>query len=245
MKETNVQARVDAIERALFLSNDGDHPLARHFERFIEEREFPCVGAKSALKASRLQVMVARDITSSWDDLRIYPSLLAFARGYASDPVMFQSFAVVFDGPVGLTEAEFERHLWDRVQSLTDKDVHGDQARDVRVSSDPEDPHFSLSFGGQGFFVVGLHPNASRRARRFERPTLVFNLHDQFERLRAEGRYEKLRSTILSRDEAYSGGVNPMLVRHGEGSEARQYSGRVVGADWACPFYRADVSNDG
>ena len=225
-------------ERALFRSNDLDHPLCRHFRSFIEESSFPCVGAKAALKASRLEILVARDVTSSWDDLRIYPSLLAFARGYAAAPVLFQSFAVVFDGPLDLDEAGFERALWERVQSLTEKDVHGRETRDVRVSADPDDPHFSLSFGGQGFFVVGLHPHASRRARRFERPTLVFNLHDQFERLRADGRYEKLRDQILARDAAYSGGANPMLARHGEVSEARQYSGRAVDDSWSAPFRR-------
>ena len=44
---------------------------------------------------------------------------------------------------------------------------------------------FSLS--GTAFFVVGLHPNASRPARQFSSPVLVFNLHAQFERLRADG----------------------------------------------------------
>ena len=65
---------------------------------------------------------------------------------------------------------------------------------------------------------------------------MIFNLHDQFERLRAEGRYEKLRGSILDRDEHYSGSLNPMLSRHGEQSEARQYSGRAVDNDWGCPF---------
>jgi len=27
-----------------------------------------------------------------------------------------------------------------------------------------------------------------------------------------------------------------MLAAHGEASEARQYSGRAVEADWVCPF---------
>ena len=104
------------------------------------------------------------------------------------------------------------------------------------VAEDPDNPHFSLSFGGEAFFVVGLHPQASRPARRFSSPVLVFNLHAQFERLRAEGRYEKLRAAILERDEALAGSVNPMLARHGEASEARQYSGRAVDADWRCPM---------
>jgi FPC/CPF motif-containing protein YcgG len=64
----------------------------------------------------------------------------------------------------------------------------------------------------------------------------VFNLHDQFEQLREQGRYEKIRDTILARDERLAGSVNPMLARHGEASEAAQYSGRVVGPEWTCPF---------
>src|SRR5690606_4758135 len=106
------------------------------------------------------------------------------------------------------------------------------QKPDPRVSHSPDDPHFSLSFGGEAFFVVGLHPAASRPARRFERPALVFNLHDQFEQLRAAGRYDQLRSAIIERDIALAGEPNPMLARHGTISEARQYSGRAVPGDW-------------
>ena len=45
-----------------------------------------------------------------------------------------------------------------------------------------------------------------------------------------------MRSTIIARDVALAGDANPMLARHGSVSEARQYSGRAVGSDWACPF---------
>ena len=116
------------------------------------------------------------------------------------------------------------------------QDVWRGQDYDPRVSPDPANPHFSLSFGGEAFFVVGLHPNASRPARRFERPTLTFNLHDQFEQLRALGKYETIREKILTRDERLAGSRNPMLARHGEASEARQYSGRAVDDDWRAPF---------
>jgi FPC/CPF motif-containing protein YcgG len=124
----------------------------------------------------------------------------------------------------------------DRVQSLADKDAWLGHPWDGRVAQDPDSPHFSLSFAGEAFFVVGLHPRASRPARRFSSPALVFNLHAQFELLRVAGRYEKLRSSILQRDEALAGSVNPMLARHGKVSEARQYSGRLVGEEWGCPF---------
>lgn len=214
---------------------------ANAFRGWIEADAFPCVGAKSALNRGTLAIHHAADLTSAWDDLPIHDALAGFAADYRADPGLFRSFAVVFDRPGDLCEDAFERALWSRVQSLSDKDSWKGHERDARVSSDPDDPHFSLSFGGEAFFVVGLHPNASRPARRFERPVLVFNLHDQFEELRRSGRYEKLRSAILARDEALAGSINPMLARHGSMSEARQYSGRVVEADWACPFSSADT----
>lgn len=203
----------------------------------VGERDFPCVGAKAALAKGTLEVFGCTRIDSAWDDVRIHDALLRFAQAYRRDKTMYRSFAVVFDGPDDLSEAAFERALWQRVQSLSDKDVWRGQEYDARVSPDPENPHFSLSFGGEAFFVVGLHPNSSRPARRFERPAMVFNLHDQFERLRAEGKYESMREKILVRDEALAGSRNPMLAPHGTSSEARQYSGREVDAGWRCPFH--------
>ncbi|MEN2785213.1 guanitoxin biosynthesis heme-dependent pre-guanitoxin N-hydroxylase GntA [Sphingomonas qilianensis] len=202
----------------------------------VAEMDFPCVGAKAALAKGTLHVLACNRIDSSWDDLRIHDGLLRFAEAYKEEPALFRSFAVVFEGPDDLSEAEFEKQLWKRAQSISDKDVWRGQSYDDAVSPDPESPHFSLSFGGEAFFIVGLHPNASRPARRFPRPTMVFNLHDQFETLRAQNKYENMREKIMVRDEAYAGSRNPMLARHGDASEARQYSGRVVDADWKCPF---------
>ena len=210
----------------------------------IEQRDFPCVGAKSALARDMLQVHAAWLITSGWDDVVIHDALLEWSEKFREDPQGLRSFAVVFEGPTDLDEDTFERAMWDRIQSLADKDAWRGQPYDERVSADPDDPHFSLSFGKEAYFVVGLHPNASRPARRTPMPTMVFNLHDQFERLREQGRYERMRETILDRDEKIAGSINPMLSRHGEASEARQYSGRAVDDGWKCPFRdaRADTA---
>lgn len=217
-------------------TNDNEHPLAVAFRDFIEGPQFPCVGAKSALSKGQLYTIVADDIGSVAGDARIHSALLGFIARYRAHPHLFQSFAVLFAGGVAGDEETFERHLWARAQALCDQDAGIGHGWDGRVTADATDPHFSLSVAGEAFFVVGLHPNASRPARRFCAPVLVFNLHDQFERLRREGRYEKLRDSILKRDAALSGSINPMLARHGATSEARQYSGRVVGEDWRCPF---------
>ena len=209
---------------------------AKDILEIIADPAFPCVGAKSTMARGSLKVLACRDLTSAWDDVHIHSDLIEWAHAYARDPVGLRSLAVTFEGPRNLDEIAFEAAMWERLQSFADKDEWRGQPYAERVSADPEDPHFSLSFGGQAFFVVGLHPHASRPARRFPRPVLVFNLHDQFERLRAEGRYERMREAILERDRKLAGDVNPMLVRFGEASEARQYSGRAVGEEWECPF---------
>ena len=204
---------------------------------WIADPDFPCVGAKSAMARGSLKIVIGHRLDSGWDDIRIHRQLMEWARAYRRDPDGLRSLAVVFDAPNDLDEAAFEGRMWERIQSLADKDHWLGQPYDHRVSKDPDDPHFSLSFGGEAFFVVGLHPRSSRPARRFSRPTMVFNLHDQFDRLREEGRYERMRERILERDRKLAGEINPMLARHGDASEARQYSGRQVDDSWKCPFH--------
>ena len=228
----------------LSVADDSSHPLAVTFTRFIGETAFPCVGAKAAVNRGGMRFVVARDFRSAWDDLRILPTLMDLAKDYRAAPGLFRSLVVLFEAGAPDDEEAFEAQLWQRLESLTAKDQWLGQPADPRVAHDPDDPHFALSFGGEAFFVVGLHPLASRPARRFAVPAMVFNLHDQFEQLRAQNRYDKLRDTILDRDLALAGSVNPMLAMHGSVSAARQYSGRAVGTDWTCPFSGRGAAND-
>ena len=108
------------------------------------------------------------------------------------------------------------------------------------MSADPESAQFSYSFGGRALFVVGLHPASSRMSRRFGWPALVFNPRSQFERLRAAGKFERLRDAVRDRDVALQGTPNPNLADFGEMSEARQYSGRATEPEWRCPFHSKD-----
>jgi uncharacterized protein len=222
------------------------HALARSFAEWVRDAGFPCVGAKSALAKSQIRFVIARDFGSAWDDLAVHSALVDFAQDYKEDETLFQSLVVLYETGSPHDEESFEAGMWEHINSITRKDEWLGQDVDSRVSSNPDDPHFSLSFGGEAFFVVGLHPKASRPARRFIAPAMVFNLHDQFEQLRAQERYEQLRGAILARDEELAGSVNPMLSRHGDVSEARQYSGREVANDWECPFSgRQDAGKNG
>lgn len=212
--------------------------LEESLRGLIARTDFPCVGAKAALAQSGLRIETASDITSPADDARIQRALARWSQMPATDEADFRSLTVVFHGPRDLDEQAFEAALWARLSAISQADAERGFAPDPGFSTDPDDPHFALSFGGRAYFAVGLHPQASRRARRLPFPGIVFNLHNQFEKLRAEDRYERMREVILARDEVFDGEPNPMLARHGEVSEARQYSGREVEDNWACPFFR-------
>ena len=209
-------------------------PAAQALAAFVDTPDYPCLGAKAAFARQSVQLIEAGDLHGAQHDEAIVAALQRFAGETPADAV-FVSAVVLFATARALAEAAFEQALWRRLQAL-----HAIDRRqfgwDPQVSSDPASPHFSMSLGGKAFYVVGLHPGASRPARRYRQPALVFNLHSQFEQLRADGRYQKLREAIIERDRAYAGSVNPMLAVHGKGPEAPQYSGRRVEADWVCPF---------
>lgn len=221
------------------------HPLATRFHTFIEARRFACVGAKSAHARQRMGIIVAGGLSDGDDDRLIHSALLDFARACRRDGQPFESLVVIFDDRVDRSELAFEAAMWARLQALSDLDAASAQPYDPRVSPDPCAPDFSLSFGAEAFFVVGLHSRASRPARRFEAPAIAFNPHHQFQTLREQGRYEPLRERIIARDIVLAGSANPMLARHGERSSARQYSGRAVPDTWVCPFqahHKKDVA---
>ena len=95
-----------------------------------------------------------------------------------------------------------------------------------------------LALQGKAFYIVGMHPESSRIARRSPYPSIAFNLHHQFEKLRHMGVYPNVRDKIRERDKNLQGSINPTLQDFGERSEARQYSGKATKEDWTCPFHR-------
>jgi FPC/CPF motif-containing protein YcgG len=210
--------------------------LQRSIVEHIKLPDFPCVGAKSALASGGLSIVTAGAMSDPGDDLRIHDALLRLIATDRADAQGFRSLAVIFSGPHGLDEASFETALWRRIGALMAEDRRQGYGYDPNFSNDPEDPHFALSFGGRAFFAVGLHPESSRKARQLPSPAIIFNPHDQFDRLRAEHKYERMRKVILTRDAEFDGKPNPMVARHGDVSEARQYSGRAVTNDWKCPL---------
>ena len=194
--------------------------------------EYPCLGAKSVFRRDRAVVRDFRTMDPDGTVRSLLAELADFDAEYGGSEE-FVSFVAVFSQDEAATEQDFEQKVWSLLQALS---KHDDSAWDPAVSSDPDDPHFAFSVGGRAIFIVGMHPQASRTARRTQWPVLVFNLHEQFEALRESGKYERMRDTIRSRDLALQGSLNPNLSDHGQESEARQYSGRPVEPEWSPPF---------
>jgi len=202
--------------------------LAEAFRRMILHPDYPCLGARSVMNRHRASVLVLPRLGSRYAGRQLLGALTEFAAATDIEDG-FASFVAIFREPERTDEEGFERLLWRQLQCIADADS---APWSGLVSDDPDDPHFSFSAGGTPYFVVGLHPDASRVARRAPWPTLVFNLHEQFEKLRAEGTFPTMRKRIRERDSRLQGCPNPMVEDFGNASEARQYSGRAVDREW-------------
>ena len=216
---------------------DQSASIKDEFIAFTVDEDHPCIMAKTATKFDRIQVEAYDEFGSKQTAKQLVADISSYVESNDSDSNRFESFVAVFPNlspsTKSMDEKQFECLLWRQLSLLHHVDSN---AWDDNVSKDPADPNFSFSVCGKAFYVVGLHPNASRAARRFKYPALVFNFHHQFEKLREMGSYHKVRDTIRTRDKTQHGSINPMLRDFGQESEARQYSGRAVDKDWECPF---------
>ncbi|MDQ7970740.1 MAG: guanitoxin biosynthesis heme-dependent pre-guanitoxin N-hydroxylase GntA [Oxalicibacterium faecigallinarum] len=205
------------------------------FRSLVLNPQFSCVGAKSAIQQGGYRIGHYDRLGSKKATAGLAHDLFHFLQEQPQLNGEFSTFVATFSNPIIESEQQFEQLLWQQLQQLHEIDapLH---AWDPAVSDDPDNPHFAFSFSEHSFFVVGMHPAASRYTRRFAWPTLVFNLHAQFERLREEGRFERMQQVIRSREEKLQGFVNQSLSEYGTMSDARQYAGRVVEQEWKCPF---------
>ena len=203
---------------------------------FIENREFPCVAAKAAMVKEQQKIFVAGHLACPKDDHDILDFIYDFVDNYRASGTQFHSAIILFTQPEIHSEESYGRFFWQRLQALSDLDAQ-QYNYDHRVSSNPDDGSFSFSLKGEAFFVIGLHPASSRKARRFKYPAIVFNPHAQFEQLREMNQYEKMKKIIRKRDTAFDGSINPMLDDFGDASEVYQYTGQQLGQSWKCPLH--------
>ena len=228
--ERGVLAHVDDDERPSALAG----LVHDSFRSLALNPHFSCLGAQSAIRQNAYRFGLFHTMGALSSSASLGRGLTSFNADAELGTSRLTAFVASFVLPGPTDEANFEQLLWTTLQQLSDLDR---EPWPLERDANPEDARFSFSFGGVGFFVVGMHAGSSRLARRFAWPTLVFNPHEQFDRLRREGKYLRFKELIRARDVALQGSVNPMLSEFGDESEARQYSGRSVSPDWKCPFH--------
>lgn len=176
--------------------------------------------AKAVLQTGHCELCSVDEL----DGEKLLPDFYKFISQYRSAPKKLASFIVCLEKE--LSFEEFESKFWRFLSELVyhDRKLH---KHDSRVSSDPSSPNFSFSIMEEAFFILAMHPDSPRMARRFSRPLIIFNPHQQFERLREAGIFTAIRDRIRYLDKKLQGHINPMLSNFGEESEIYQYTGKI------------------
>jgi len=227
-------------QRHISYSTVTDEVIIGKYKALLAAKDFPCIAARAALLKDQLTYMVAGHLACPLADNAILDFIYSFVEDYRKSSLPYHSAVVIFKHPLEIDEKVFDQFMWQRLQSLADKDslrYHNDK----RVSAEPWSAHFSFSLKEEAFFIIGMHANSSRAARRFMFPTLVFNPHQQFTELRELNRYDKMKQVVRKRDIAFSGSINPTLEDFDEASEVYQYSGLKHDEHWKCPLNSRDA----
>lgn len=214
------------------VSNEWRH-IDLQFRSIIGSPQYSCVGAKSAVRTASYRIGFYGSLSDM--GFGLMHDLFEFAAEQPHIPGLSTFVAAYNDPPFPATPEIFHEQLFLQLEHLA---AHDPCAWDETVSENPLDPAFEFSFAGTAWFVVGMHPGATRVARRFMCPLLVFNSHRQFEDLRKTGRYMQMQRAIRTREASLQpdGTINPMLHESGLAPAWRQFSGVELDDSAMCPF---------
>src|SRR5690606_20476343 len=130
------------------------------FIRRMDAADYPCVGAKSALHTGHYRLGSYGVMGEPATTLHLAADLKTYIGETLATGSNYMTMVAVFTDEIQ-SETVFEQKLWRQLQQLHDAD--GDAPWDPAVGHNPEANDFSFSFDGAAFFIVGLHPHASRK----------------------------------------------------------------------------------
>lgn len=210
--------------------------LVGELREWVIGESFSCLGARIAVRRESFHVALLGKMSELATTKELHDEITQFVDSTLRVESNYTTLVAVFDPMPSASEEEFDSALWGQLQDLHELDRQQYEWA-VSFSSDPESSKFAFSVAAHPFFVVGMHPLASRVSRRFRLPAIAFNSHHQFERLKRSSVYPGLQQSIRKREVRLQGSINPALAEFGDTSEARQYSGRAPTEDWRCPFH--------
>ncbi|MBA2404473.1 MAG: YqcI/YcgG family protein [Bdellovibrionales bacterium] len=200
--------------------------------KFINKQSFPCIMAKAVMKRGRVDCIKLPDML---DSEMILHHMYKFIDQFKLQPEKLSSLIFQFTDERLLDFETFEEKFWNLLRNLSalDRKLY---AHDERVDDNPDSPRFSFSIMAEAFFILALHPQSARVARRFHQPLIVFNPHIQFEQMRQKKIFNKIRNLIRKKDKQLQPEANPMLSDFGESSEVFQYLGKAYPANAVNPL---------
>ncbi len=135
-----------------------------HGDLTSNERTFPCTFGTLGAQRGGLRFVFLDDFRSPEDIAALGEALLAYIGQYKSIDRM-TSLVCFFDPAARLErESDYFRAFWNVLQQLHERDP---EAWPAGVPTDPRDPDWEFSFGGDSFFVVCNTPlHQHRRSRR-------------------------------------------------------------------------------
>lgn len=204
--------------------------------KFINQTNFPCIMAKTVSRIGWLQTLTLKDIENEENIIKFQKNMYHFIDHYHSSADTLHSFVLMIENKHYQSFECFEEKFWNFLIKIDyfDKILYH---HDDRVHSDPQSDNFSFSLMEEAFFILALHPNSPRRSRQFSLPAIVFNPHQQFEKLRTNGVFVKIRDIIRKKDKLLQGFSNPMLSDFGDKSEVYQYTGRAHRFEESLPLF--------
>src|SRR6202050_2691366 len=124
------------------LKTDSASIIQEYFD-FLENKSFPCIGARAALAQDQIKCLVADHLSCPKDDPGILQFLYHFVDEYRASGKNYHSATILFRGPEILDEKVFDGLMWNRLQALTDLD-RINYRYDPRVDADPGSANFSF-----------------------------------------------------------------------------------------------------
>jgi FPC/CPF motif-containing protein YcgG len=200
---------------------------------------YPCIAAVSSFLKGDFLLREYKNFGAGECAASFAEDLLHFKSEQKRLNSDYYSFWAAFPDSTTTSESQFEELLWNELSALHHYEYNKNGTlpkADPKFSSRPSDKNFCFSLGGSAFFVVGMHPLSSRKARDFPYPVLVFNLYDQFQKLISLGTFDSMVQVNRKREMLFEGSLNPMVIKYAQDYETIQFSGKYNHDEWKCPF---------
>lgn len=208
--------------------------IEKQLRCLVLESPFPCLGARAAFRNQSYLFNVHADMAEAQTLHLVLADLRHFAKVRLEMDDLYTYMVSFLEPRIITDEAAWDRFVWQFLQGLHDLD---DAPWDRRYSINPADAGFALSLAGLGQLVVTLYPGASRYARRFAWPTLIFNPPEQDRaNFPTDEEFLRFQNRIRDRDARLQGTVNPSLPPTLDDPQATGFSGAPIDASWTCPL---------